>query len=158
MSTHFTRSALIFWGHNPGPDVAAVAIDHGERRVITWDDLRLKKIERQERSLRWKRSSPVDHAYRVWVAYYDQFIFGGWQAMISRQGESHWIDRDRRWLIPKLLKQFPLVLPIGSEYEQWQSWKVEFARQFKRRTQDRKPLGVAFVWWDGHSRDLRKAK
>jgi hypothetical protein len=65
------------------------------------------------------------------------------------RGYDIWIDRDRDWLKPKLMKAFPLVLEIGSVEARWQMWKPEFARRYERRRQDREPLGVAYLWWDG---------
>lgn len=44
---------------------------------------------------------------------------------------------------------FPLLLPLWDPREQWNRWKEEFAARYARRRQDRRPLGVAYVWWDG---------
>jgi len=84
------------------------------------------------------------------------FIMGGWQAFIEdfrgRDGR-HWIDRDQPWLMPHLLELFPLVLNFEHgelrHSDTWERWKIVFAKQYKRRTQDRRPVGIAYVWWNG---------
>ena len=48
------------------------------------------------------------------------------------------------------MKTFPLVLPLGSEENQFEMWMVAFAKRYKRNTHDGKPRGVAFVWWNGN--------
>jgi hypothetical protein len=154
MNSIITRKALIAWGHNPPPDLAAVRTDHHGRHIITWDDVMAARRKHQAERLQRKREWFVSHfrAYKLWVAYFDQDLMGGWQAMIEDWrgwGYSMWVDRDRPWLKPKLMQAFPLVLPLGSEYEQWAAWKIAFAKQFKRRSHDRRPLGVAYLWWDG---------
>ena len=151
MTAYMTRSAMEYWGHNPAPDIAGCEIDHRGRRLITWSDVMRHRREQMEWSLRHKRECAEWRAYKVWVAYFDMFIMGGWQAFIDRGREREWIDRDRRRLKPHLMRLFPLVLPLGSEGEQWSVWKQQFAKQFQRRRQDRRPLGVAYVLWDGKS-------
>lgn len=150
MTTIIMRSALVFHGHDPAPDVHSVEVDHyGDRRVITWTDVMQRRRERQQVILDHKRGCERTRAWRVYVAHFGNGLMGGWQAMIDRVGHSEWIDRDRKSLIPKLLRIFPLVLSLGEERDQWGQWKIEFAKRFKRRTQLRQPVGVAYVWWDG---------
>ena len=161
MPTVITRSALVAWGRQDIPaDLALIEIDLGKpgRHVVTWTEVMERRRARQSELLRRKRkglgTSDERRAYKVWVAYFDQWLMGGWQAMIEdfrgRHGfHSSWIDRDRRSLKPILMQAFPLVLPLGSEGDQWAAWKIAFAGQYERRRQDRKPLGVAYVWYDG---------
>jgi hypothetical protein len=150
--TIITRSALVYWGHNPAPNVAYIVSDHTrERRVVTWADVMEARRKRQDEQLTRKRHVMTWRAYKLWVAYFDQELMGGWHAFLEDyRGADYriWIDRDRRWLEPMLMKAFPLVLPLGSEREQWQLWKLAFAKQFRRRTHDRKPLVVSIVWWN----------
>lgn len=148
--TIFTRSALVFWGHNPAPDVARVEIDwRGERRVVTWADVMHERREWQRRILERKRYVEPWRAHKLWVAYFDQNLFGGWQAFLEdfrgRNGR-RWIDRDAPGLQKTLMELFPMSLPFGDAREQWEGWKPLFAHRFKRRMQDHKPLGVAYVW------------
>lgn len=148
------RKALVHWGHNPGPDVAFVHGDRpGERITTTWAQVMEARRKRQAQRLELIRRSQPWQAYRVWVAYYDMTLMGGWQAFIENHRTMHyyggWIDRDRRWLKPLLMQTFPLILPLGSEAEQWALWKTAFARQYQRGTHDGRPRGSAFVWWNG---------
>jgi hypothetical protein len=68
-----------------------------------------------------------------------------------------WIDRDRRWMIANLMQAFPLASAglAGTECEQWRQWKVAFAWSFERRWQDRWPVGVAYLWWNGRDAPRR---
>jgi hypothetical protein len=155
MTTIIKRSALVFHGHNPAPDVASVVVDHtGERRVVTWSDVMRNRRERQQRILRDKTTVRRLRAYRVYVEYFDQSLMGGWQAFIDRGDADHaWIDRDCRWLKEPLMKLFPILL-----FGDWHEWKVEFARRFTRGQRDGRPRGCAFVWWDGSgTATLRRA-
>lgn len=158
MNSVISRKALISWrsrlGHDTTLPADLAAIVDG--RKVTLAEVMEHRRKRQAEILERKRHSwPIPHsAWKVWVAYYDMPLMGGWQCMIEhyRPGYnlgSAWIDRDRRYLKPVLMREFPLILPLGSEYEQWEAWKIAFATQYKRRTQDRKPLGVSYVWWDG---------
>jgi hypothetical protein len=155
MSTIILRSALVHWGRKPAPDLAYVVSDRpGKYRVVTWAEVMEARRKRQEEQLRRKREWFVYpwRAYKLWVAYFDQDFFGGWQAMMEDwrgRGYDIWIDRDCTRLEPMLIKVFPLVVPLGAERDQWERWKPAFAARFERRRQDRHPLGVAYVWWNG---------
>jgi hypothetical protein len=73
---------------------------------------------------------------------------GGWQAFIDRSNDDFgtWVCRARMsWMIPVLMKALPLVLTLGSEADQWESWKIAFAKQYRRNTHHRRPRGVAYV-------------
>ncbi len=148
------RSALVYWGHNPAPNVAYVLVNWGGkfgRQTVTWADVMAKRREDQCRRLELKRAIVEWRAYKLWVAYFDQNLMGGWHAFLEDwrgAGYRIWIDRDRTWMKAKLMETFPLCLPLGTECEQWERWKVEFARQFERRRQDRQPVGVAYIWWN----------
>ena len=135
------------------------------RRVVRWDEVMAERREHQRRTLEIKRrgDNPV-RAYKVWVAYYDMNLMGGWQAFIEHRGGHEWIDRDRRWLRPRLMALFPLVIPLGRKCnedgigsEGWDLWKAAFAEQYARRRQCGKPVGVRYCWWDG-SDNLRIAR
>jgi hypothetical protein len=154
MSTIIMRSALVYWGRNPPPELHSVEIDwKGERHIVTWADVFRERREPMERSPYWKRHVKVWRPHRVWVAYFDQEFFGGWQAFIGdhrgRCGES-WIDRDRDWLKPNLMRLFPLVLPFESDIKsRFYDWKEAFARAYRRGTHHGRPRGSAIVWWNG---------
>lgn len=159
MTSIIMRSALVYHGHNPAPDVACVVHDLTGRHVVTWADVLDRRRERQRTILENKRHVTRWHAWKVWVAYYDMDLFGGWQAFIERTGSRSWIDRDRDWLIRPLMELFPLVLIPGEQYPynmsrtpEWDLWKQEFARCYRRRQHHRRPLGGANVWWDGQER------
>ena len=147
------RSALIYWGQNPAPDVARVEVDAMHRRhVVTWADVMRERRERQRQRLEYKRQVAEWRAYKLWVAYFDQPLMGGWHAFLEtyRTGfdQRIWIDRDREWMRPKVMELFPLVAPC-SEPMQWRRWKTAFAEAYERRRQDDQPLGVAYIWWNG---------
>lgn len=154
------RSALVAWGRNPPPELHSIVDDGRNRRVVTWADIMCARRERQRKRLDAIRHTEEPRAYRLSVAYFDQDLMGGWHAFIEGiHGRTHygtWINRDRSWLIPGLLREFPLVLPLGSEREQWQLWMVEFARQFERRRQHGEPVGAIAVWWDGRNSPRRR--
>jgi hypothetical protein len=124
------------------PGIACII--NGE--VVTVEEARRNRRESQAEHLRRKLAVEREtHAWKLWVAYFDQRLMGGWQAFLERQGERVWIDRDRKWLMEPLMKLFP----TGALFDDWHDWKRVFAKRFERRRQDRRPLGVAFVWWDG---------
>jgi hypothetical protein len=157
MTTIFTRSALVAWGGKPDSDVAYVV----DGCKVTWSDVMHARRERQEQRLaRIRRAGGLTSIWRIQVEYFDQWCFGGWQALADRIGrESIWIDRDRQGLVAPLMKAFPVALPFGSESERWALWKETFAREFRRGTHHRKPRGVGFVRWDGrHSLERVSSK
>lgn len=147
------RSALVAWGRTPPPELHSIVSDgiNSPRRIVTWADVMNTRRERQRDRMNDIRYSAGRRVFRVWVAYFDMELFGGWHAFIDRGERQHgeWIDRDRSWLKPILLKTFPLLLPLGSESEQWAAWKVEFANRYQRGKHDKRPRGCHFVWWDG---------
>jgi len=150
--TIIRRSALEYWGQNPPPDLAYIVSDHRGRRVITWAEVMEARRKRQSERLHWKRHVDQWRAYKLWVAYFDQTLMGGWHAFLEDYrggGYRIWIDRDCTRMESPLMTLYPLLLPIGSEGEQWQRWKPAFAATFERRRHDRRPLGVAYIWWDG---------
>jgi len=155
MTSIIMRSALVHWDQNPAPDLAYVLTDRRGRRVVTWSEVLDQRRARQRERLGWKRMVCETRAYKLWVAYFDQPLMGGWQAFLETYQAQHyyevciWIDRDRSFMIPNLLNVFSLVPSVGSEYEQWRLWKPEFAEQYRRRSHDNRPLGVAYCWWDG---------
>jgi hypothetical protein len=78
-------------------------------------------------------------------------LMGGWNAFMDDyrgRGWGIWIDRDCRWLVPQLLTGFPLVLPLGSQAQEWHLWKIEFAKRHELTRQMREPRGVLNVWWN----------
>ncbi len=146
------RSALEFWGQHPPAELHSIEVGHGgKRRMVTWDEVMAARRKRQAERLRWIRHVEEWRAHKLWVAYFDQNLMGGWQAFLcdwrGRCNET-WIDRDASGLKPMLMRVFPLVLPLGTNDFQWELWKQAFARRYERRRQDRRPLGVAICWWD----------
>lgn len=143
--TIITRSALVFHGHNPAPDVHSVVIEHrgpGGRRVVTWAEVMEARRERQRELLRRKREVPQIRAYKLWVAYFDMDLMGGWHAFLEDcRGDRYriWVRAD--WIRSALMTAFPLG-------EQWEAWKPNFATRFERRRQDGHPLGVTYLWWN----------
>jgi hypothetical protein len=152
MGSIIMRSALIAWGRTPPPELHSIVDNGRERRVVTWSDVMNARREQQRRRLDQIRQVEEWRPYRLSVSYFGCGLMGGWNAFIEgihgRNEYGTWIDRDRRWLIPKLLTAFPLVLPLGSESEQWRHWEVAFASQYKRRMQHGEPVGVVPVWWN----------
>lgn len=161
--TFIDRSALVAWGHPVPNNLASVEVSHEGRHVVTWDEVMIRRRKEQARRLELKRRVHGFRACRVWVAYFDQRLMGGWHAFIEDfrgDVDRTWIDRDRKWLMEPLMELFPAspslfqdrpdgrFSPVG-----WEDWKIDFARRFQRGTQHRKPRGVRMLWFDG--RDLR---
>ena len=149
MTTIMDRSAMVFWGHNPPPEVAYITRPHVgvPWTVVSWDEVMDAKRKRQAEILEHKRDPGRQRRpWMVWVFYNDTFIYGGWHCYLNRY------DENGKWLMKpsqELMRLFPLVLPIGSIDDQWHNWKVEFAGQYKRRMHHGKPEGMTPVWWDG---------
>ena len=156
--TIISRSALVAWGRNPPPELHSIVNDprHG-RRVVTWDDVMRERREQQRLRLARKRQVCEWKPYKVWVAYFNQFLFGGWHAFIENRDGCTWITnaRDGR-LIQPLMDLFPMTLSLGAEKDAWERWKIEFAKSHQRGRQCRKPRGFAVVWWNGHDAELRR--
>lgn len=134
--------------HAAGQDPGAVPVLPAARAEALRErrEWQARRLEEKRRVDRWR-------AYRLWVAYFDQPLMGGWQAFIGdfrgRRGE-HWIDRDRSWLKPLLMRAYPLLLPFGrDERERFGDWKEAFARAYRRGSQDGRPRGCAYLWWNG---------
>lgn len=150
MTTIIMRSALIAHGGHPTSNLHSIIIDHEGRHVITWDMHLEQRREIQRRILQRRlEDKRVWRAVKIWVAFYDRDFFGGWQAFIENRDGYAWVDRDRRFLKPQMMSLFPMVLPLGDTCDRWEDWKIAFAKQFKRRTHHRRPLGVALAWHDG---------
>jgi hypothetical protein len=157
MTAIITRSALVFHGHNPAPETAFVVCeDQGGRRVVTWADVMERRRERQQLILDHKRYVRTERIWRLSVAYFGAGLMGGWNSFVDCLDQRIWIDRDRKWFQPALMRLFPLLLPLRDISDEWHNWKLEFSRQFRRRTQNGEPVGVSFIWWDGCD-SLRKA-
>lgn len=154
------RSALIAFGRNPPPELAYITRRHIHESwtVVTFAEIAEEKRRRQREILEYKRQvSPQRRAWMVWVFYNATFFYGGWHGYLIRyDGEDEWVITSSRK--QELMRLFPLVLPFGSVEDQWGQWKVEFARQYKRRTRHGKPAGMAPVWWDGHHGKIEPAE
>ena len=131
MTAIITRSAIRFWHGD------------GRREVVTLGRMRAERKEWQRKRLaHLTRPAPGWRAVRLWVAYFDQDLCGGWHAFLDGyRRDRTWVDRDNKFVIPRLMELFPLGL-----FDRWDDWKPEFARRFRRRNQDRKPVGVATLW------------
>lgn len=153
--TIINRSALIAWGRQNIPaDLAYIQIDHGRdsRQVVTWRDVMENRRKKQNERLRLIRHVNQWRACKLWVAYFDQWLMGGWHAFIDsyRGDERHLWTRRGNFITRGLMVEFPLVLPLGDEAQSFEAWKIEFAKRYQRGTHDGKPRGVAYVWWNGH--------
>lgn len=159
MTTIITRSALVFHGHNPAPEVASICIDHKGRHVVTWADVLRERRERQARRLEQLRYVQPWRAARVLVAYFGQDLMGGWHAFLEdwrgrTSWRSIWVDRDGKGYVPDLMRLFPLC----GLFADWTAWKIAFAKTYQRRRQHRKPVGVAALWWRDHEIRLPEPK
>jgi hypothetical protein len=150
-----TRSAVVHWGQVLGRKTPI------PNELAAVEDGRMERLERKRQPAQeWR-------ACKLWTAYFDMPLMGGWHAFLEDYrgaGRRVWIDRDCRSIIAPLMKLFPLVLPFtGNEWDarhsdSWELWKIEFAKTFQRRRQDRKPLGVAYVKWNHHDAPIRITK
>ncbi len=158
MTTIMSRSAMVFWGKDPSPEVAYITRPHvGVRwQVVTWDEVMDVKRKRQAKILEHKRDPGRQRRpWMVWVFYNYTFIYGGWHCYLTRYDErGTWLSRPSQ----ELMRLFPLVLPLGEIRDQWHNWKVEFARQYKRRMHHGQPEGMTPVWWDGWHGEIELAK
>lgn len=149
MGSIIKRSALEFHGRKPASNVAMIV--NGE--IVTWDDVMAARRAKMDRRIKNKRTAGIRlwKAWKLWIGWYGTGLMGGWQAMISPSvGDRKWVDRDRKWLKAEFMRLWPLLLPLGNDYEQWEDWKPAFAECFKRRSQLRKPMGVAYFWWNDY--------
>lgn len=158
MTTIITRSALIAFGRQPAPEIASIVRDwSGVEKVVTWADVMRARHERQARQLRMKRyPARQRRAFKLWVAYFDQTFYGGWHAFLDGVGNHTprcWINKQKPELRRYIMRLIPLTLPLGSDFQQFDDWMIAFAQRFKRRSQDGKPVGVTYLWWDGGCRD-----
>lgn len=146
MTTFFNRKGYEYWtGRRLPPDVAFVERDwHGRTCFITWAEVHAARNKRREHALYWKRFVEPWRAVKVEVAFFNQRLMGGWQAFLDGIAYHVWIDRDGPHYKEQLMSLFPLTL-FG-----WEEWKVAFARSFARRRQDRRPVGVDYLWRRGH--------
>lgn len=144
MTTIITRSALIAWGHRPASNVASIV----DGRVVTWQEVIANRRDWQRKRLQEIHSSGVItwRPCKLWVAYFDQRLMGGWHAFLEDRTWRTWVDRDARSMKSRIMELFPLILPFDDEYEQWHAWKVAFAKAYRKRMQCKKAVGVRYVW------------
>ena len=159
LSSVITRSALVAWGRNPPPDLAYLTSNAcGDRHIVTWGEVMENRRKRQAERLELIRRHVPLRAYRFSVRYFDMPLMGGWQSALDDwrgQPYGRWPDRDLQWFKPLIMKAVPLgLLALGSEGDQWAFWKTEFACKFKCRMRDGRPMGVAYIWWDGSSSNV----
>jgi len=147
MTAILMRSALVFHGHQPPPELHSILDDGFTRRVVTWAEHLDERRQRQRERLEVLRRGPQRRAYKLWVAYFEQLIFGGWHAFLENREGCHWISR-RGEMPAQIMRLFPLVLPFGDEGERLREmlWMEAFAKAYKRRMHHGRPLGVAVVW------------
>lgn len=128
-------------------------------RVVTWDDIRREKQERQRRQLEAKRrtNAPRQIPVVVWVFYNDPDNFpfySGWYTYIRGRarryaGGDEWSinfrgpEGDRPRMIGMVMNAFPVgLLPMEENFD---AWMKEFVRTYpwpeKRRRE-----GKAFAW------------
>ena len=141
------------WIH-PRPGIASITRDYKGEHIWTmrehWEEQHTK-FER--RRAQWV--APEWRPCKIWVAYYDMDLFGGWQAFVEDRKRRVWMDRYGPGFAEQVYRLFPLVLlPPPDQFrlrasDSWPLWKVAFAEQFRRRTHDARSLGVAYAWWDG---------
>lgn len=150
--TIITRAALAPGGilFRPSRELPRDLHSIVDGRVVTWREVFEARTKRQQHRLEAKREFTEKRIYRVWVAYFRQSIMGGWQTFIDRKPNEFgtWVCEARKsWMIPELMKAFPLVIPARENFELWQR---TFAKEYERRRKYGKPVGVAYVWWDKH--------
>jgi len=164
VTTIITRKGIIAWSsllgspRIPAPNVAGAVSDENGRRIVTWDDVMRMRREHQRHRLQLKRYVEPWRACRLSVAYFGTGLMGGWHAFLDDLQEHAWIDKYCKWLTPVLMKMFPLALKFrGHDWSgrpAWEAWKEAFAKKFKRRRQEGKPVGVVYLWRRG--RELRR--
>ncbi len=166
MTTIVTRKGIIRWSRNPLPPEIAYSVCDAPGapvRMVTWDEVMDIRRQRQREILECKRRGhPQRRAYRLLVRYFDQWCYGGWQTYVDGINDSRWVDQNAKWLQGPLMAAFPVLGPtlfeIEDEYSRWERWEIKFAEQYRRREQCGRPVGVAYVWWDGESAEVEPAK
>lgn len=125
------------------PPGIAYAFDDGNGfRMVTIEEARDRRRERQRVILERKREpSESWRAVKLWVAYFDMTLMGGWQAFIEDRHGCLWIDRDGKFFKEPLMQLFHL-----SFFRDWCEWKPAFANRYQRRSHDGMPLGVVCLW------------
>lgn len=127
---------------NYPPDVICVI----NGRPITKGDILENKRRRQRRELEWKRRNwePVIRPCFIWTFYNQGFIYGGWWLYVQTLHESFGIGRSKEMVL-KIMGLFPCgYLPMVENFE---VWKVEFARIYRRPTRKRPDKnGMAPAW------------
>ncbi len=166
MTTTFTRKAIVRWGRVALPPEIAYGVRDApgvDVRMVTWDEVMEDRRKRQREILRLKRQGqPERRAYRLIVRYFDQYWYSGWQTYLDGVNDCQWVDKHGKHLRGPIMEAFPVLEPTlfetECEYGRWERWKIEFAEQYKRREQDGRPVGVAYVWWDGDDGKLEPVK
>ena len=162
MTTTFTRKGIERWGGQPLPPEIAYGVRDApgcDIRMVSWDEVMEARRDCQREILRRKRQGlPERRAYRLEVSYFDQWAYGGWHAFLHGLHDYRWLDKPDKHLRGPIMAAFgvldPTLFETEGEYWRFKQWKMEFAEQYKRREQDGRPVGVAYLWWDGDDGEI----
>ena len=133
------------------PEFACVS----DGKVLTWDDVKQGRRERQKAILEQKRS-PYDQIQKkplyVWVFWcpgINDFIFKGWWTYFVGLGRDYhgggYKGEVAGRLKDDLLRLFPLVEPNLFETN-WDEWMKRFVKKYQRGRWCGKPQGKSPVW------------
>lgn len=120
---------------------------------ITRFDTLENKRRRQRRQLEWKRRNwePVVRPCFIWTFYNAGFIYGGWWLYVLTLHKGFGVNlRNSKEMALKIMDLFPCGhLPIIENFE---PWKAEFARIYRRPTRKRPDQNGMFPAWAQLSR------
>ncbi len=166
MTTTFTRKGIEWWGGQSLPPEVAYGVRDApcmDMQMVSWGEVMDARRRRQREILRRKRrGQPRRRAYRLEVSYFDQWAYGGWHALLDGLEDDRWLDKPDKHLRGPIMAAFPILVPtlfeMDDEGSRFERWKIAFAEQYKRREQCGRPVGVAYLWWDGHDGNLGPVK
>ena len=139
-------------GHACPKDVAYM-ISNGRNGLqrVTYADIKAARIKRQKEHLGrvLACNGPMRRAAYLWTFYVPGFLYGGWHLYIRTIEGSWWIRAgrpfDSDWdMVLEFMRIYPCgLLPIRENFE---DWKVAFAKAHTHGKRGGKPQGVIYGW------------
>lgn len=143
MSTIMTRSAALFWwGKDKVPDDVAYFYYSGgvnlgckiNWQMVTFNEIRKRKIEKQECHLEWKRridSNIIVPGY-VWVFFNPHFPFSGWWVYVKtfrKDFAMNFRGEQNPHIMNTIYEMFPCGVIKGFE----EDWCESFCKYYSHR-------------------------
>lgn len=126
-------------------------------KMITWDDIINERRKKQRAIMSWIRRSENFRIYAVIVFWYpgiNEIFFRGWHVYLKGIKES-FDYKDIHQLHSILQQKFPIVLKLYEDKrEQCNFWKEEFAKRYKRKLWNGKPMGIQYVHYNHYTTEM----